>query len=156
MKTFNILIVIFLMIIAQFSQAQDDISTGQFGSSFDKVKSSEENWKVYEGLKVADTTLIQLSGKITEVCQAKGCWMKVDLSNGQEVFVKFKDYGFFVPLDSSDKTVVMNGKAFIEEMSVEEQKHYAEDEGVAKEEIAKITQVKKTLRFEADGVLINQ
>lgn len=156
MKTFNILIVIFLVITAQFSQAQDSISTGQFGTSFEKVKSTKENWKVYEGLKVADTTLTQLSGKITEVCQAKGCWMKVDLSNGQEVFVKFKDYGFFVPLDSSDKAVVMNGKAFIEEMSVEEQKHYAEDEGVAKEEINKITQAKKTLRFEADGVLINQ
>jgi hypothetical protein len=81
--------------------------------------------------------------------------MKVNLS-GDEVFVKFKDYGFFVPLDAAGKEVVMNGKAFVEELSVDEQKHYAMDKGASKEEIEKITSPKKTLRFEADGVLIEK
>ena len=48
----------------------------------------------------------------------------------------------------------MNGAAFFEEMSVEDQKHFAEDEGASEDEIALITAPKKTLRFEADGVLI--
>lgn len=39
-------------------------------------------------------------------------------------------------------------------MSIEDQRHYAEDGGKSKEEIAAITEVKRTLAFEADGVLI--
>ena len=70
------------------------------------------------------------------------------------MFVRFKDYGFFVPKDAAGKKVVMNGAAFLEEMSVEDQKHYAEDEGASEEELAQITAPKRTLRFEADGVLI--
>jgi len=50
--------------------------------------------------------------------------------------------------------VVMNGAAFLEEMSVDDQRHYAEDEGASEDELAQITAPKKTLRFEADGVLI--
>jgi hypothetical protein len=41
-------------------------------------------------------------------------------------------------------------------MSVKDQKHYAEDGGKSKEEIAKITTTKKTLGFEADGVLLKE
>ncbi|MEM0932128.1 MAG: DUF4920 domain-containing protein [Bacteroidota bacterium] len=96
----------------------------------------------------------QLTGKINGVCQVKGCWMKVTLENKQEVFVKFKDYGFFVPTDSSDKNVVVNGILFQDEISVEDQKHYAKDRGDSPEEIAKITAPLQQLRFEADGVLI--
>ena len=156
MKTFNILIVIFLTVATNFLAAQTTSDYDKFGASFEKFDTIDSNGKVYENLNVADTTVTQITGKIKEVCQAKGCWMKVDLASGDEVFVKFKDYGFFVPTDAADRTVVMNGQAFIEEMPVDEQKHYAEDEGASKADIAKITKPKKTLRFEADGVLIAQ
>lgn len=156
MKTFNILIVIFLMGSTNFLMAQTSAEYDKFGASFEKTNTVNGTGEVYKGLKVTDTTNTQITGKIREVCQAKGCWMKVDLADGNEVFVKFKDYGFFVPTDAAEKTVVMNGQAFIEEMSVDEQRHYAEDEGLPKSEIEKITKPKKTLRFEADGVLIAQ
>lgn len=156
MKTFNILIVIFLTIATNALVAQKTVAYEKFGASFEKSDTIDSNVKVYENLKVADTTMTQITGKIKEVCQAKGCWMKVDLASGDEVFVKFKDYGFFVPTDAAEKTVVMNGQAFIEEMSIDEQKHYAEDKGASKADIEKITKPKKTLRFEADGVLITQ
>ena len=81
-------------------------------------------------------------------------WMKVQLESNDEVFVRFKDYGFFVPKDAAGKKVVMNGAAFFEEMTVDDQRHYAEDEGASEDELAQITAPKKTLRFEADGVLI--
>ena len=82
--------------------------------------------------------------------------MKLKLENGEEAMVKFKDYGFFMPKDIAGKEVIVNGLAFIEEMSVEEQKHYAEDAGESKEVIAAITAPKKTYRFEADGVLLKK
>jgi hypothetical protein len=70
------------------------------------------------------------------------------------MFVQFKDYGFFMPKDLPGKEVVMKGKAYIEETSVEDLKHFAEDEGLSAEEIAKITEPKKELKFMASGVMI--
>lgn len=61
---------------------------------------------------------------------------------------------FFMPKNIADKEVIVNGKAFVSEVSIEEQRHYAEDAGKSEDEIAKIIEVKKTLSLEADGVLL--
>ena len=80
--------------------------------------------------------------------------MKLELQDGEETMVRFKDYGFFMPMDIKGKEVIVNGFAFVEEMSVEDQKHFAKDGGKSEAEMAKITTIKKTLSFEADGVLL--
>jgi len=110
----------------------------------------------YKAMNVGDTIQSKMIAKVNEVCQAKGCWMKLDLENGEQVMVKFKDYGFFMPKDIAGKEVIINGKAFVNEMSVDEQQHYAEDAGKTAEEVAAITTPKKTFSFEADGVLLKQ
>jgi len=110
----------------------------------------------YESMSVGDTVDSKMIAKVDEVCQAKGCWMKLDLPNGEQVMVKFKDYGFFMPKDISGKEVIINGKAYVSEVSVDEQRHYAEDGGATAEEIAKITEPKKTLSFLADCVLLKE
>ena len=99
---------------------------------------------------------VQVEGKVSAVCQAKGCWMTINSEDEskQKMMVKFKDYGFFMPLDLSGSTVVMQGKAFIETTSVDELRHYAEDAGKTKEEIAKIIEPKVELKFEATGVVV--
>jgi len=86
----------------------------------------------------------------------KGCWMELDLPGEEDIMVKFKDYGFFVPKDIAHKEVVVLGKAFVTKVSLEEQQHYAEDSGKIEEEIAAIYQPKRTLSFEANGVLIKK
>ncbi len=96
----------------------------------------------------------KLTGKIESVCQKKGCWMQLDLGNGQKMRVKFKDYAFFVPKNAAGKTVVIEGVASKETIDVPTLKHYAEDAGKSKEEIAKITQPKEEINFEAKGVII--
>ncbi|MBT8271127.1 MAG: DUF4920 domain-containing protein, partial [Bacteroidia bacterium] len=83
-----------------------------------------------------------------------GCWMKLNLGEGEQVMVRFKDYGFFMPKDIAGKEVIINGFAFVDEMSVSDQKHYAEDAGESEDAIAAITEPKKTYSFEADGVLL--
>lgn len=108
----------------------------------------------YESMQVGDTIQSKMIAKVDEVCQAKGCWMKLDLEDGKQVMVKFKDYGFFMPKNIVNKEVIVNGKAFVSEISVDEQRHYAEDAGKSDDEIAKIIEVKKTLSLEADGVLL--
>jgi hypothetical protein len=96
----------------------------------------------------------KVTGTVTSVCQAKGCWMTLDAGNGETMMVTFKDYGFFVPKDISGKTVVIEGKAEIRTVSVDEQRHLAADAGKSQKEIEAITEPKDELRFVADGVLI--
>ena len=70
------------------------------------------------------------------------------------MFVKFKDYAFFMPKDIAGKKVVMIGNAFKETTSIEDLRHFAQDEGKSKEEIAKINKPKEEMKFMANGVLI--
>ena len=79
--------------------------------------------------------------------------MRLDMGE-EEAMIKFKDYGFFMPMDIKGEEVIVSGNAFVDEMSVEDQRHFAEDAGKSKEEIAAITQPKRTLSFTADGVLL--
>ncbi|WP_034057183.1 DUF4920 domain-containing protein [Lacinutrix jangbogonensis] len=110
--------------------------------------------KHYEGMKMGDSIDSKMIAKVEEVCQAKGCWMKLNLDNGEQVMVKFKDYGFFMPKNIAGQEVIVNGKAFVNEVPVDELRHYAEDAGKSADEIALITESKKTYSFEADGVLL--
>ena len=54
------------------------------------------------------------------------------------------------------KEVIVNGKAYIKEVPIDELRHYAEDAGKSAEAIAAITELKRTYSFEADGVLLKQ
>ncbi len=101
-----------------------------------------------------DSVYTKLRGKIVDVCQAKGCWMKLDLGNNETVRVTFKDYGFFVPKDSKGKEVVIEGIAVRQITSVDELQHYAKDAGKTADEIAAITEPAQELAFEAVGVLL--
>lgn len=110
----------------------------------------------YKTMQVGDSISSKMTAKVIDVCQAKGCWMTLNLADGNNVMVKFKDYGFFMPKDVAGKEVIVSGKAFVDEVSVNEQRHYAEDAGKTEEEIASITKPKRTFSFEADGVLLKQ
>ena len=96
----------------------------------------------------------KVEAKIVTVCKKKGCWMDLDLENGQTMKVRFKDYEFFVPKDADGKTAVVEGIAKIETVDVETLRHYAEDAGKSPEEIAAITEPERSYSFEAVGVII--
>ncbi len=103
-----------------------------------------------------DSIRIKLQGVVKSACQAKGCWMTLPLDGEDELMVKFKDYAFFVPKNSAGKNAVIDGWAYRELVSVDELRHYAEDEGLAEEEINKITEPEERLTFMADGVIIEE
>lgn len=107
-------------------------------------------------LEGVDSLPLKLAGTVKEVCQNKGCWMNVVSESGesQPIFVKFKDYAFFVPKDCAGKKVVMEGIAYREVTPVDELRHYAEDKGASAEELAAITEPKEELKFMASGVLL--
>lgn len=102
----------------------------------------------------ADKFTGKASGKVVEVCLEKGCWMKLERSEGQTMMVRFKDYGFFMPKNIVGKEVVLEGDANYREVSVEMQRHYAKDAGKSEEEIQRIREPKRELQFIATGVLV--
>ena len=53
-----------------------------------------------------------LDGVITQTCAKKGCWMDVKMAEGDTMMVRFKDYGFFVPIEGAEELrTVMHGTA---------------------------------------------
>lgn len=96
----------------------------------------------------------KIKGKVIDVCDKKGCWMKIANESGGEIMVKFADYGFFVPTDIKGKEIVLAGVAKKEVTSIGQLQHYAEDAGKSAEEIARITEPKKEIVFTATGVLV--
>ena len=107
----------------------------------------------FSTMKKTDTLFTKVQGTIKEVCSKKGCWMVLDMGDEKDLMVRFKDYGFFMPLDAKGD-VIINGFATISETSVEDLKHYAEDAGASELEIKAIVASNLTYSFEADGVLL--
>lgn len=109
-------------------------------------------------LQTNDTVMVKLEGEIDRTCQVKGCWMKVNVKEGEDpLHVTFKDYGFFVPKEGMEsKAAIFEGIAFVDTISVNMLRHYAEDDGKSPEEIEAINEPEVVLTFEASGVLIDQ
>ena len=97
---------------------------------------------------------VRFAGEITATCAKKGCWM--DVASGEDtVFVRFLDYGFFVPTEGAEgKRTVVQGEAFYDTLTVPMLKHYAEDAGKSQQEIDAITEPELRLAFTATGVMI--
>lgn len=110
---------------------------------------------VMNQLKTTDSINCAVKGFVTGVCKVKGCWMTLanTESDTNVFFVRFKDYAFFVPKELSGE-VVVRGIAYKEITSVDDLKHYAEDEGKSEEEIEAITQPLEEMKIMATGVRV--
>lgn len=97
---------------------------------------------------------VKFEGEVTATCAKKGCWM--DVASGEDtVFVRFLDYGFFVPTEGAEgKRTIMEGEAFFDTITVDMLKHYAEDAGESEDVIEAISEPELRLAFTATGVMI--
>ena len=109
-------------------------------------------------LQDKDTVQVKLAGNIEKTCMVKGCWMKVNVSGDEDpMHITFKDYGFFVPKEGMEnKQAIFEGIAYVDTISVDMLRHYAEDEGLSADEIAAINEAEVAVTFEASGVLIEK
>jgi hypothetical protein len=92
---------------------------------------------------------VKTEGVVSAVCQGSGCWMTLK-SGDRSVRVTFKDYGFFVPMDSAGATAVMEGVFNVKTISEATAKHYASETAGGKPDAIKGDQ--KELSFVASGV----
>jgi hypothetical protein len=90
-----------------------------------------------------DGKTVAVEATVRKACERKGCWMELaGAEKGPGVRVTFKDYGFFVPLDSAGSTARVEGTVKVTELAAERAKHY-ESEGaqVAKDKDGKYREV---------------
>lgn len=144
--------------VAEKKPTDEKATYASFGKkiSADSAITANEMFEKYKSLKDGDTISVKFASKINEVCQKKGCWMNLELDKESKSFVRFKDYGFFMPLNASGSEAIVNGKAFVSVISVDELKHYAKDEGKSQAAIDSIKEPEVTYSFLADGVLIKK
>jgi hypothetical protein len=130
-------------------QAAKGVVYGEVAESKNTVSPDEISTKLvdnkFEG---------QVKGRVVEVCKAEGCWIRLQKADGSSMMVRAKDHAFLMPENIVGKTVLVDGSAMVKEVSEEMRKHYAEDAGKSKAEIAKIKGPDKDVQFSARGVKV--
>ena len=154
-------IAVFAATLLSCNQATvEPTSVSEDGTQFYGAEITPENALASNDFKGAfdasegDSIRTKVNGDVATVCKKKGCWMTMNIGGEDELFIKFKDYDYFVPLNCEGKNATIEGWAYKEEMSVEELQHYAFDEGKTEEEIAEITEPEVSYSFMADGVIL--
>ncbi|MFN4244447.1 MAG: DUF4920 domain-containing protein [Tepidisphaerales bacterium] len=101
---------------------------------------------------------VRVMGTIDQVCETRGCWVTLkDGASGRELFVKFTcspEGGRIVPMEAAGKLAIVEGEVEIREISEADARHFAEDAGKSKEEIAKIVGPQKQVRVASPNVQI--
>lgn len=97
---------------------------------------------------------VVIEAEVTGVCEKKGCWLTLKNSKNETLFVKMKDYAFFMPKSILGKKILLQADVTKKTTSVDEQRHYAQDAKKSAEEIAKITKPKTEYRVLASGIKV--
>jgi hypothetical protein len=126
---------------------------GNYGNTAWDTTEAITGEQLMEQLAGQDSVYTTVSGNVAAACQAKGCWMNMNIADN-EMFVKFKDYGFLVPKNSADHNAIIKGWAYQDTISVKDRIEYARDAEATEEEIAAITEPEVKLTFMAEGVVM--
>ncbi|MBK9127035.1 MAG: DUF4920 domain-containing protein [Phycisphaerales bacterium] len=97
--------------------------------------------KVLDQTAQLEGKMVCVEGYITAVCPGSGCW--IELSDQKDKtdkivkvwFVYDKDEMGRVPVEAIGHKAMVQGKLVMQEVSVEELKHFAEEKGMSREEI---------------------
>ena len=146
-----------LLFLALSAQAQDKEKTPAARNVVYGKVSPESKAVSPDELKnklVNDRYEGQVKGTVVEVCKAEGCWVRLKKADGTSLMVRAKDHAFLMPENIVGKTVLVEGAATVKEVSEEMRKHYAEDAGKPRSEIAAIKGPEKEIQFSARGVKV--
>ena len=142
-------------------KATDKDSIGNqniFGKTFENTAATPVN-EVFAQIKTGKEFHGVMEGRITAVCQESGCWADLELAGGQHLKIKFRDANgeeFSINKDTKDKMMDVHGVGYMDTVTVEMLRHYAEDDKATKAEIEAIKNPEITPSFTADGAVIKQ
>lgn len=150
-----LVVVAFLTVSLGFAQPPDVPATpGTTYGEDVKIAGATPVAELPKLLKASQPQTVKVTGTVLDVCPKMGCWLSLEMPDKSTVFVKMKDYAFFVPTALKGKTVVMDAEAKIIKTSVEELKHYAEDAKKPQQEIDAIKAPKEEIRLTASGITV--
>ena len=81
--------------------------------------------KVLESPSEFEGKTVTVEATVRKACEKKGCWMELtgNDAKGVGVRVTFKDYGFFVPLDSAGSSAKVEGLVKVAMLDEAKAKH---------------------------------
>lgn len=120
----------------------------------EKAISVDEMIKGMEGK--TERTEFTFEAELVEVCSKAGCWVNIDKGDGTTFMVRFKDHFTIPPATEVGTGAYLHGYAYMDSISVDLLRHFAEDAGKSQEEIMKITEPEYNLAFEADGITLKK
>lgn len=118
---------ILFVLVAAFEAAAEAPPAIPPGSDFGAGLTLSETTPLAEVVRAPEKFAAQpvlLRGRISDVCQRKGCWV-VLRDGGEGLRVRFHDYAFFLPTDSAGSEAFVEGLVKVEELSQEAARHYA-------------------------------
>lgn len=111
-KNLSILLLLAVTISCNNNPRNNMPQTGNFGApvSESNVVSVSDVLKSLETEKEINVTV---KGKISEFCKGEGCWITLENSEGEPLFVETENKSFVLPNNLTGKTAVIAGKAYI-------------------------------------------
>ena len=73
---------------------------------------------------------VTIAAQVRKACTRKGCWMELAEGTTEGTpgcRVTFKDYGFFVPIDSAGSSARVQGQVEVDTLSASAVRHYEEE-----------------------------
>ncbi len=165
----KLLFFVFLTAAFSFSAFAQDKMAEKKPTDADKVAEFNSKGKILRGAAIGKSkkvslekvlekpadyagTMVRVEGVIVRSCKMEGCWMELaPKADAKSVRVKFKDHGFFIPLQSAGFKAKAEGVFSIKTLSKEEVKHLVEDDGAKFDNINADGTVTE-IAFEASGV----
>ena len=125
LHTTSVTLLIFAAALGFGSAIAAPPATQEFGAPLElttetplaEVVAKADDWK--------DRTVL-VRGRVADVCQRKGCWTILQAGEDR-VRVRFKDYAFFVPTDSSGREALVEGVVEVKTISASMARHYEEE-----------------------------
>ncbi len=144
-----LLILILLSLLPGPSGAEAELPAGRdFGAGLTLERATPLAEVAADPDRFAEEPIL-VTGRLTDVCQKKGCW--TILKDGpQSVRVRFKDYGFFLPKDSAGSVAYVEGLVAVKTLSEKDARHYEAESQDG--DPASIRGPQRELGFTASGV----
>jgi len=94
---------------------------------------------------------VQVKAKITDVCQAMGCWLELVNEDGQHIHFEAHEAGIEFPKDSAGRMAIVEGKFVKSELSREAAIEKAKEEAKDKGKSFDPSSVKPGFNYEIEG-----
>lgn len=135
--------------------AKNNVAEKPFYGKEIKAKEALSVETIVKDFSQFENKSLVMEAMVDKVCSSKGCWMTLK-GTKSGLRVKFEDYKFFVPMSLIGKKVWLDGTMERKELSISDTRHYLEDAGASKEEIAAVTKPSFEYHFTAKGVKVIQ